>query len=149
MKIAQHLKQMLEQGVAGNQSQLVSRLKEKGIQTTQSTVSRALKKINAVRQMDENGNFIYSFSVRPSVDESAVSFRRLVRKLKDNSQMIVVHTDPGTAGTVAKFIDDHDFETVLGTVAGDDTILIVPSDVTKTKETSLGIERFLKQIGLL
>ncbi len=152
MNIAEQLTRILSQGVTGNQNRLVEELARQGVQTTQSTVSRALKKINAVKQLDENGRPVYSLAretAQPGKSsQTAGLFGALVRKILDNGFMIVVHTRPGTAPTVAKVIDDHGFDQVIGTVAGDDTILIVPGDVKKTRQISGRISAYLVEVGL-
>ncbi|WDP92047.1 MAG: arginine repressor [Desulfobacter sp.] len=147
MTIASELHLLLSQGVTGNQTQLVRALKERGITTTQSSVSRALKKINAVKGQDGTGNTVWSL-VGPDLKDTGF-FESLVTSVAHNSQLIVIHTRPGTANTVAKFIDDHEFDSVLGSVAGDDTIVIVPADISAIKETILEIKGYMKQIGIL
>ncbi len=152
MNIAEQLTRILSQGVTGNQNRLVEELARQGIQTTQSTVSRALKKINAVKQLDENGRPVYSLAretARPGngLQETGL-FGALVHKILDNGCMIVVHTRPGTAPTVAKVIDDHGFDQIIGTVAGDDTIIIAPGDVKKTRQISNRITAYLVEVGL-
>ena len=74
--------------------------------------------------------------------------RSLVQSIDDNGYMIVIRTRPGTANTVAKFIDDHEFDSVMGSVAGDDTIIIVPADTLRIKDTILEIAAYMKQIGI-
>lgn len=59
----------------------------------------------------------------------------IVKKIADNGYQIVIQTRPETANTVAKFIDDHGFDQILGSVAGDDTIIIVPADVASIRQT--------------
>jgi transcriptional regulator of arginine metabolism len=150
MRIAEQLTQLLAQGVSGNQSQLVDMLRKRGIQTTQSSVSRALKKINAVKGIDEKGRSIYSLfdaESKKSYSDKGL-FGNLVHQVLDNGQMIVVHTRPGTAPTVAKVIDDHGFDHVMGTVAGDDTILVVPKDIRQTRLLVQQISTYLAGVGL-
>ena len=149
MKIAARLHKMLSEGISGNQTQLVGLLKQRGVTTTQSTVSRALKRINAVKGVDENGNTIYSLPKTIQGLKDTGFFESLVSDIKDNGQLIVVRTRPGTANTVAKFIDDHGFESVLGSVAGDDTIMIIPADVDRTRQVAKSIHSYLKGIGIL
>ncbi|MBU0973720.1 MAG: ArgR family transcriptional regulator [Proteobacteria bacterium] len=148
MTISAELNRLLSQGVSGNQAQLVRALGEKGIHTTQSSVSRALKKINAVKGQDREGNVVYS----PAPPEPGLKdmgfFDSLVNKIADNGYQIVIQTRPGTANTVAKFIDDHGFDQVLGTVAGDDTIFIVPADVALIRQTVREITAYMTQIGI-
>lgn len=146
MTIASELHLLLSQGVTGNQTQLVEALKERGVATTQSSVSRALKKINAVKGQDGSGNTVWSLA-RAELKDTGF-FDSLVHSISDNGYMIVIRTRPGTANTVAKFIDDHGFDTVLGSVAGDDTIMIVPSDILKIRFTIGEISVYMKRIGI-
>jgi transcriptional regulator of arginine metabolism len=148
MKIVTELNKMLSQGISGNQTQLVEFLKQQGIKTTQSTVCRALKKINAVKGIDENANTIYSLPKIKQGIKGVFVFESLVNKILDNKNLIVIHTRPGTANTVAKFLDDKGFDEIIGTVAGDDTIMIVPLDVNKTTRVAQKIGSFLKEIGV-
>ena len=146
MTIASELHLLLSQGVAGNQTQLVQALKERGVNTTQSSVSRALKKINAVKGQDGAGRTVWSLAKTDLKDTGF--FDSLVRSIADNGHMIVIRTRPGTANTVAKFIDDHGFASVLGSVAGDDTIIVVPADVTRISPAIMEISAYMKQIGI-
>lgn len=75
-------------------------------------------------------------------------FDSLVYEIQNNGQLIVIHTRPGTANTVAKFIDDHGFEEVLGSVAGDDTIIIVPSDINRISQIVKRLQSYLNKIGI-
>ncbi len=152
MKISSQLTRLLSSGISGNQARLVEILGQQGVQTTQSSISRALKKINAIKGVDENGQTIYSLpqqgtGKRVEVMESGL-FGSLVYEVLDNGHMIVIHTRPGTAPAVAKVIDDHGFEQTIGSVAGDDTILIIPSDVKKTGQVASRIISYLTGIGL-
>lgn len=146
MTIASELHLLLSQGVTGNQCQLVEALKERGVHTTQSSVSRALKKINAVKGQDSAGKTVWSLA-RTDLKDTGF-FDSLVHSIVDNGYMIVIRTRPGTANTVAKFIDDHGFAAVLGSVAGDDTIIIVPADVARIAATIQEISAYMKQIGI-
>ncbi|MDD9301617.1 MAG: arginine repressor [Desulfobacter sp.] len=146
MTIASELHLLFSQGVTGNQAQLVQALKERGITTTQSSVSRALKKINAIKGQDGSGSTVWALAKTELKDIGF--FDSLVKSIAHNTHLIVIHTRPGTANTVAKFIDDHDFDLVLGSVAGDDTIIVVPTLEEKIPETINEITAYMKQIGI-
>ncbi len=148
MTISAELNLLLSQGISGNQAQLVRALGEKGVYTTQSSVSRALKKINAVKGQDEKGNVVYAPAPAEPGLRDIGFFDSLVNKIADNGYQIVIQTRPGTANTVAKFIDDHGFDKVLGSVAGDDTIIIVPANVSFIGQTVREITSYMKQIGI-
>ena len=153
MKIANKLQQLLSEGITGNQKQLVTALADIGVTTTQSSVSRALKKINAVKSMDDFGATIYKLPA--TVPKQQVTpppsdfFESLVHGIGHNNHLIVVYTKPGTAMTVAKFIDDRKFDQVMGTVAGDDTIMIVPKDITLTPILAGHVKVYLCSIGMM
>lgn len=148
MTIASELNLLLSQGVTGNQAQLVHALKERGIRTTQSSVSRALKKINAVKGQDGSGNTVWALAQADPGLKNAGFFDSLVKKIVHNNYQIVILTRPGTANTVAKFIDDHGFDQILGSVAGDDAIILVPEDVGQIQGTVRQIADYMKQIGI-
>ena len=148
MTISAELNRLLSQGVSGNQAQLVRTLEKKGIHTTQSSVSRALRKINAVKGQDGSGNVVYTLApAEPGLKDTGF-FDSLVNRIADNGYQIVIQTRPGTANTVAKFIDDKGFAQVLGSVAGDDTIIIVPADVSSIRQTVREIAAYMKHIGI-
>ncbi len=148
MKIAAQLNKLLAEGISGNQNQLVKYLSQRGVKTTQSTVSRALKKINAVKGTDNTGNIIYSLPKNEFRRNDPGVIGSLVYKIIENGHLIVIHTKAGTASAVAKIVDDHEFKEVLGSVAGDDTIMIVPSEIERTGQIAKKIESYLKRIGI-
>jgi transcriptional regulator of arginine metabolism len=153
MRIADQLQQLLSRGIAGNQKQLVKTFADIGVITTQSSVSRALKKINAVKSMDDSGNTIYTLQTSASGQQIASPpsdiFESLVHGIEHNDHLIVVQAKPGTAMTVAKFIDDKKFDQVMGTVAGDDTIMIAPKNVSHTPILADHIKFYLSSIGIM
>lgn len=154
MSIAKHLQQLLSRGsIDGNQRQLVKALADAGVTTTQSSVSRALKKINAIKSVDDSGKSIYTLKTSaqvPQVSSRTLDFfESLIHGIEHNDHLIVVHTTPGTAMTVAKFIDDKKFDEIMGTVAGDDTILIVPKNVNLISRLADHVKVYLSSIGLM
>ena len=153
MKIAELLQQLLSRGITGNQKQLVKAFADIGVLTTQSSVSRALKKINAVKSVDESGNSIYilqtSAQGQQVLSHPIDIFESLVHCIDHNGHLLVVHTKPGTAMTVAKLIDDKKFKQIMGTVAGDDTIMIVPKNVSLTPILANHIKVYLSSIGIM
>ena len=153
MKLAEKLRQLLLEGVTGNQKQLVRVLADAGLETTQSSVSRALKKIQAVKSVDDSGNTVYRLPVSPAAPQPAPSpseiFESLALGVDHNEHLIVVHTKPGTAMTVAKFIDDRKFDEVMGTVAGDDTIMIIPKRAALTRSLADHVKTYLVTIGIM
>lgn len=154
MSIAKKLQQLLSQGsIDGNQRELVKVLADVGVIATQSSVSRALKKINAIKSMDDSGKSIYTLKTSAQVQQMPSRtldfFESLIHGIEHNDHLIVVHTTPGTAMTVAKFIDDNKFDEVMGTLAGDDTIMIAPKNVNQTPILAEQVKVYLSSIGLM
>jgi len=126
-----------------NQTQLVKALKQNGIKSTQATLSRDLMELGVVRVPTEKG-MVYKLGA--SGDESALKNRvaEEIISINANENMIVVKTYPGRAQGVAVFLDKQTNLEVLGTIGGDDTIIIIPKSVKKIKKT---IEQIKTTLG--
>lgn len=112
------------------QDDLVERLRQEGLAVTQATVSRDIKRLGLVKVPLSGGRSQYVAPERPS---PADVLRRLqhavteyVLSVDAGDDLVVIHTLTGRANAVAAAIDEMQWPDVVGTVAGDDTILIVP-----------------------
>ena len=119
----------------GSQSLLVERLANGGFEVTQATVSRDLRELGAIKARDENGNSKYTLPAPDRGGDDAAAAQALNRLLIEFAETIVptgnlvlITTPPGAAQVVAGAIDRGAIEGVLGTVAGDDTVLVVVAD---------------------
>ncbi|MBT8396700.1 MAG: arginine repressor [Gemmatimonadetes bacterium] len=128
------LRRLLEEPAARTQEELAAQLTEEGYPVTQATVSRDLAAIGAVREKGGSGEVVYGILATESVENDAGT-RTLQRRLQtfvtglDGSLNItVVQTQPSAAPTVASALDHASLDGVLGTVAGDDTVIIVTRD---------------------
>ncbi len=127
-----------------NQTQLVKLLKQNGIRVTQATLSRDLNELGVVRIPTSNGTV---YRIGETGTQSTIKNRiaEEVISIDNNEQLIVVRTFTGRAQGVAVFIDSQKIHDLLGTIAGDDTILIIPRSIKKIKtiieelKTTLGI----------
>lgn len=136
------IKKLLSQGTIGSQEELCQRLNKMGHDVTQSTVSRALKKLGAYKTTDEKGKSIYRLPDRDAPPSVASALTDLVISMENNGSIIVIQTKPGSASLIARHID-YNPGTILGTIAGDDTIFVAPKDSKKIKETLEHIEKIL------
>ena len=116
----------------GRQDDLVHQLKHRGFRVTQATLSRDMKELGVVRTVD-GGGARYSMQsaseaqiLRPIVGVEVVA-------IDANEYLIAIRTLPGCANTVAEFIDVLQHPDIMGTVAGDNTILVIPTSIRKTK----------------
>lgn len=122
--------QLLEGHAVTSQGELVELLAAEGVVATQATVSRDLEDMGAVKVRVPGGETVYAIPELPK--DRAAPEDHLRRVLGDwvvqvsfSGNIVVVRTPPGSAHVVASALDRSGMEGVLGTVAGDDTILVV------------------------
>ena len=120
----------LETEFVGSQAQLVSLLAKVGVEATQATVSRDLEELGAIKIKVPGGDLVYAIPshIRDSAADSDHLRRVLsewVVELVSSNNLVLIKTPPGSAHVVASAMDRTSFAGVLGTVAGDDTILVV------------------------
>lgn len=123
------LREMLREGTAGTQEEICEALKRRKFVVTQSTVSRDLRRIGAVKAIDSQGETIYRLPEEEYNAPLAVSggLSGLLRSINHNDSMIVLLTSPGSASLVARHLDAIKTSGILGTLAGDDTIFVAPA----------------------
>jgi transcriptional regulator of arginine metabolism len=126
------LKRIIETQKINSQEMLLQSLAEEGIRVTQATLSRDLKHLQVGKIPDGRGDYIYAFSDTPRVAATDKSlkedFRRGFVSIDFSGNFALVKTLPGHAGSVAFAIDNLDVEEILGTLAGDDAVLVIPRD---------------------
>lgn len=135
------VRQLLADNVVTSQAQLSELLAREGFPVTQATMSRDLDEVNAAKTRLADGTIAYAVADQvplATVPESngqgrgeqqlAKVLTGLVVSVAHASNFVIVHTPAGAAQYVASGIDKHSIDGVLGTIAGDDTILIICSD---------------------
>ncbi len=138
MKLAKTQRQhriarLLELHAVTSQTQLVELLEAEGIKATQATVSRDLEELGAVKVRVPGGDTVYAIPELPK-DRVAPEdhLRRVlgdwVVEVAHSANLVVLRTPPGSAHVVASALDRAGLEDVIGTVAGDDTIMVVASE---------------------
>lgn len=113
-----------------SQGQLVEILAAAGVEATQATVSRDLDELGAIKVRVPGGELVYAIPEHPTEQIApADHLRRVlgewVAHVESSSNIVVVRTPPGSAHVVASALDRSSLDGVLGTVAGDDTLMIV------------------------
>ena len=126
------IRKLLTEGQITSQSQLVELLEEEGYPVTQATVSRDLDALGALKIRDDDGSVRYSLTPgTEQLSDAEIRLRRVVNDFVEemavSDNLVVLHTPPGAAHLVAGAIDRALVGGVLGTIAGDDTIVIVAS----------------------
>jgi transcriptional regulator of arginine metabolism len=113
------------------QDDLLRKLKGKGISCTQATLSRNLRQLGVGRIPDGSGGYRYALSDSPrTTDDIPVKLNivPLIQELIEAKGMLIIKTIPGNANNTALFIDNASRYEIAGTIAGDDTILLIPRD---------------------
>lgn len=106
----------------GNQEELLVFLRDKGFDTTQATLSRDIKRLKIVKMLNSRGKYVYKPSETAPVVEDQTRFHP---RIEFSGNLAVVRTRPGYAMAIASEIDAQSHHEILGTVAGDDTILVI------------------------
>lgn len=101
------------------QEELVKALQEKGIEVAQATLSRDIKELGAVKVPDDKG-FYYKMP-SPVIAKNPMN----VDRIDISGQLCVLHAKPGFASAIASVLDAAAIDGVMGTIAGDDTILLL------------------------
>lgn len=114
------------------QHQLMQALAERGIKSTQATLSRDIKDMRLVKELGPNGNYRYVQAAKPEQDDSSERLRKILKEslvsfdLAQN--MLVIKTLPGLAPAACSAIDGMHIENLVGTLAGDDTAFLAMRD---------------------
>jgi transcriptional regulator of arginine metabolism len=133
------VKEIISSAPIASQEILRRRLLKRGCRVTQATLSRDLKDLGvAWVGGPEGGHYVLQpagevRALRPLVGAEVLS-------IQSNESMIVIGTLPGCANTIGEYIDVLRHPDIIGTVAGDNTVLVIPKSYKKTAD----IERFLK-----
>ena len=134
---------LIEKYDIDTQDTLIQRLSEEGICATQTTLSRDIRELHLVKILTPRGN--YKYSVAGSKKEAPVinsSLTKSVTKIASAKNIVVIKTFPGMANAIAVFVDSLEQKNIIGTVAGDDTILLVVDE----DDTAKAVVAHLNQV---
>lgn len=148
--LVQAFKELLKQEQFGSQGDIVNALKAQGFDNiSQSKVSRMLSKYGAVRTRNARQEMVYCLPAELGVPTAKSPLKQLVLDIEHNDVMIIIRTSPGAAQLIARLLDSlSKKDGVLGTIAGDDTIFIAPTDTKDIKKTIVKLELlFLKNLS--
>lgn len=125
--------ELLEHHSVTSQSELVDLLREGGVAATQATVSRDLEELGAIKVRGPGGEGVYAipdlpFAQRAPDDHLRRVFGDWVVEVTSSANLVVLRTPPGCAHVVGSALDRAGLPAVLGTVAGDDTLIVVVTD---------------------
>lgn len=140
--LIQAFKDLLKQEQFASQGEIVDALKAQNFENiSQSKVSRMLSKFGAVRTRNARQEMVYCLPAELGVPTAKSPLKQLVLDIEHNDVMIIIRTSPGAAQLIARLLDSlSKSDGVLGTIAGDDTIFIAPTNVTEIKKTISRLE---------
>jgi transcriptional regulator of arginine metabolism len=126
---------VIERGPVASQAELAVRLAESGIAVSQGTLSKDLLELGAVRVRTSSGQFAYALVAGEHGPGTPAALSRLTRlcgelllSAEGSANLAVLHTPPGAAQFFASAIDKVGWDSILGTIAGDDTIAVISRD---------------------
>ncbi len=125
------IREIIARHAPASQAELVEELAARGVMVDQSTVSRDLRDLGVVRSPGPGGRRIYVLATAgtgaAAVDEEGLKrgLREFLVSMEVSGNLLVLRTAPGNAHALAALLDRNGREEVAGTVAGDDTILVV------------------------
>ncbi|WEV52161.1 arginine repressor [Bifidobacterium sp. ESL0704] len=131
------IQEILSNSVVSSQGQLLGLLADRGIDVTQATLSRDLDEMKAVKTRLKTGEMAYTLGVEPEFDDATAEkidqqlsrgLSGLITSAAAARNLVIVHTPSGAAQYMASVIDKQPIDGILGTVAGDDTVLLVCND---------------------
>ncbi len=124
------IRNIIREHAVESQEELLNILKSKGFEVTQATLSRDMKQLKIIKSPDVEGNYIYTLAKENNYANISDDFATI----EFSGQLAVMKTRPGYASAIASDIDTKAQHEIIGTIAGDDTILIIPREGVTRKE---------------
>lgn len=139
----QVLRELLDREEASTQEELREELERRDFEVNQSTISRDLRRLGAIKQTDADGETTYRLNSDPHPGGLVGGLGNLVRGVHNNGAMIVILTDSGAASLIARQVDALRSDEVLGTIAGDDAVFVAPVSIKRIDKLTKILEEAL------
>lgn len=138
-------KSLIKQGTFRSQDELAYALSEQGFDNvSQSKVSRMLAKLGAVKSRNSQNEICYNLPDALIIPKTKHPIETIALDLKHNNYQIILKTGTGGAPLMARVLDSLEESIgILGTIAGDDTVLIIPEDINNIEQISIAIIEML------
>lgn len=142
------LRQLVNEARYASQADLIEALAAEGITVSQPTLSKDLLVLGAVRQRAADGSLVYAAGSDEdrgvTMDKLARLCAEMLQSLRAAGNQIVLKVPPGAAQYFAASLDAAALAGVMGTIAGDDTVLVIATDETAADEVVLRISEMTK-----
>lgn len=135
--------ELIEKYEVETQDKLASLLRDYGYDVTQATISRDIKELHLIKTLSSTGKYKYAASANiegPVSDRFVNIFRETIKSVDSSGNLVIVKTLSGCANAAGEAIDSLNFPHVIGSVAGDNTLMIVIDNPDNTP-------KFLKEFN--
>lgn len=130
------------------QEQLLEELRARGFTTTQATISRDIKDLRLVKELTGTGSYRYALSDRKSSTASDTRLRNIFKEgvvsVDVAQNIVVVRTMPGLASAACSALDNMEIDGVVGTLAGDDTGILIMRDNASAQQFNGEVHKLLR-----
>jgi len=137
------IKEVLQTDEINSQDMLLNILRDRGFELTQATLSRDIKELKIVKVPTSRGTYTYQFSDGVVLEEPSPMTAFGFLSIEFSGNLAVMKTRPGYAMAIAAEIDKKATDYILGTVAGDDTILLIPKENISKDEVLGSLSAFI------
>lgn len=139
--------QIIQREPVETQEQLLEHLAKQGVRSTQATISRDIKSLRLVKEPNGDGRYRYAVSRQKTnlshADRLQAIFRDSVTHMDSAQNLVVLKTMPGLASAACAALDGMEIEELVGTLAGDDTALLVMRDTEAAEDFCQEIKMML------
>lgn len=138
-------KSLLNDQRFGSQLQLARALSLRGFDNvTQSRISRLIKKVGAIKFRNNNNDAVYRLPAQQHIPRVQEAIDSVVLEIKHNNMQIIIKTVIGAATLISKMVEDMgDSSGILGCMASDNTVLIIPSNINEIESTLTNLVNYL------
>ena len=144
----QKIVELVEKNEVYTQDDLLKLLAEEGIATTQATISRDIKELHLIKEPAGQGRYRYAVSAHRTklnfADKLRTIFRESVLTVDNAQNIVVIKTLPGLANAAGSAVDGMDVPYLVGSLAGDDTALLIMRDTESALDFTEEIKEMLR-----
>lgn len=122
---------LIEESPISTQSEMAAALADRGFEVTQTTISRDLAELGLVKVRNQTGSLVYATRGATDVDQleaMSIAMQRWVLDIASSGNLVVLRTPNGYADPVSQAIDESGHPDIIGTIAGENTVLVIAGD---------------------
>jgi transcriptional regulator of arginine metabolism len=140
------IREIIKEKPIETQEELAEELRKQGFNVTQATVSRDIKELRLIKVLRDNEHYCYAEPERTSFisDKLLRMFKESIIGMESSENLIVIKTLSGTASAAAEAIDGLNWREIIGTIAGDNTILVIARSKAAVKEIMEKFENIMR-----